>query len=445
MCQSFYLQEDISSIQKGKLCSSGLRFLSPFLHPISGLLLVGGRLANAPVPENFKHPIVLPKCHLAILLIWHYHHLTLHGGPKIIQSLIQRRFWIVGGRNLIRHKLSTCVVCIRGRPKLPQPYMADLPKSRFAQGRPFINTGVDYAGPFLFKTGFRRNSSTDKCYLALFVCLATKCVHLELVSSLSTPAFLAALDRFVGRRGLPEKIMSDNGTNFKGASSHLQCVQQFLRKNNEEIENHLKKQEIKWCFIPPSAPNFGGLWEAGVKSTKNHLKHVLNGQLFNFEELATLLIRIEAILNSRPLCALNTDPNDGVDCLTPGHFLTGAPLVARPEYDVSEENISHITRWKRIAHASQCFWKRWATDYLNTLMQRTKGLNTTENIQCGDIVLVANELLSSQKWPLARVIETFPGKDGIIRVVKVKTASGEMIRPVTKLLVLSRDISPSHA
>lgn len=201
----------------------------------------------------------------------------------MVQSFLQQRFWIIGGRNLVRHKLASCVTCIRSRPNLPQPYMADLPTTRFAQGRPFINTGVDYAGLFLYKTGPRRKSPVDKCYFALFVCMAPKCVHLELVSSLSTPSFLAALDRFVGRRGLPSCIWSDNGTNFKGADSYLQGVQRFVRENHSEIEGHLRKQEIKWFFIPPSAPYSGGLWEARVKSTKHHLKHILNGEAFNFE------------------------------------------------------------------------------------------------------------------------------------------------------------------
>lgn len=428
--QSFYLQEDISAVQHKKMCSSGIRSLSPFLHPLSGVLLVGGRLANAPVPEEFKHPMLIPKCHLAVLLVWHYHHITLHGGPKLVQSFLQQRFWIVGGRNLIRHKLASCVTCIRTRPKLPQPYMADLPISRFAQGRPFINTGVDFAGPFLYKTGPRRNSPVDKCYFALFVCMATKCVHLENVSSLSTPAFLGAFDRFIARRGLPSCMWSDNGSNFKGADSYLQSVQK-----------HLTKQEVKWFFIPPSAPNFGGLWEAGVKSAKYHLKHILGGNggtAYNFEEITSLLCRVESILNSRPLCPLSSNPNDGVDYLTPGHFLIGAPLLARPQQNITTDNISYLTRWKRISHIIQVFWKRWSADYLNTLVQRSKSQKISDNLKCGDIVLIASDQFTSQKWPLGKITETLPGKDGVLRVAKVKTSSGEFIRPVSKLVVLPK-------
>lgn len=434
LCQSVYLQEDISNIKLGKVYSSGLRPLSPFLNS-SGVLLVGGRLANAPIPEEVKHPMILPKCHLAVLIVWHYHQITIHGGPRIVLSLIQQRYWIIGGRNLVRHQLNKCVTCVRSRPKLTQPYMADLPSSRFEQGRPFLNTGVDYAGPFSYKTGPRRNSPLDKCYLALFICMATKCVHLELVSSLSTPAFIATLDRFVGRRGLPKCIYSDNGTNFRGTASYLKEVQKFLRDSNEDIITHLRKQEIQWCFIPPNSPNFGGLWEAGVKSTKYHLKRALNGLNLNFEEFTTLLVRIEAILNSRPLFCYNSSPDEGVAVLTPGHFLVGAPLLARPEQQDGND-ISTLKRWKLISQANQTFWKLWSRDYLNTLMQRTKWTDHNSNIQTGDVVIVANELFAPQRWPLAKVVEILPGKDGVVRVAKVKTAAGEFLRPVSKLVKL---------
>lgn len=204
------------------------------------MLWGGGGLANAPIPESAKHPILIPgKSHLAILLVNHYHQLTLHGGPKIIQSLLQQHFWIVGARNLIRHIVFQCVDCFKRHPKFRQPIMADLPTSRYCQGRPFLNVGIDYAGPFTYKTGPRRNSPRAKCWFALFICMSTKCIHLELVSELTTQAFLACLDRFVGRRGLPTNIFSDNGTNFQGASSYLSEVQAFLQSADTTINDFL--------------------------------------------------------------------------------------------------------------------------------------------------------------------------------------------------------------
>lgn len=434
--QSWYLSDDLKAVEKGKLCSSNLQSLSPIINSM-GILAVGGRLTHAPLPESAKHPILLPKIsHLATLIVWDAHDRTLHGGPKVVQSVIQRQWWIIGGRNLIRQLLFKCIFCFKMKPKMRQPVMADIPISRYSQGRPFINVGIDFAGPFTYKTGPRRNSPLDKCYFAIFVCMATKCLHLELVSSLSTPAFLACLDRFVGRRGLPTCLFTDNGTNFQGAASYLKDVQTFLKTHSDEIVHHLHSKEIKWQFIPPSAPNFGGLWEAGVKSVKHHFRHVLEGHHWNFEELSTFLIRIEGILNSRPLCAISSNPNDGVDYLSPGHFLIGSPLLARPEHDFSDQPVSHLKRWAMITQTTQSFWRRWSKDYLNSLIQRSKWTKSSDSVNVNDIVIIQGQNLPTQKWPLGVVTKVMPGADGVTRVLELQTSKGTLIRPVSKVAVL---------
>uniref|UniRef100_A0A8D8UZ49 Endonuclease n=1 Tax=Cacopsylla melanoneura TaxID=428564 RepID=A0A8D8UZ49_9HEMI len=434
--QASYLQEDLKSVKSGQPVGNNLCSLSPILNS-AGILAVGGRLTNAPIPESAKHPTLIPqKCHLATLLVWHFHALTLHGGPKVVQSLLQQQYWIIGGRNLIRHQLSKCVKCIKTKPVFHQPMMADLPASRFAQGRAFLNVGVDLAGPFSLKSGPRRNSPIVKAYFAIFICMSVKAIHLELLSSLSTPCFLAALDRFIGRRGLPSAIYSDNGTNFQGAARHLSETHQFLSTYQDQISSHLLTREVSWIFNPPSAPNFGGLWEAGVKSVKKHLKHVLHDHSFNYEEFLTILISCESICNSRPLCALGVNPNDGVDVLTPGHFLTGAPLLARAETDVSETYIPPVKRWLLITQANQSFWKRWKADYLNTLIQRGKWTSGSENVKVGDVVIIRGDDSPPQQWPLGRVTEVLPGPDGVVRVTKVRTSRGELTRPAAKLAVL---------
>lgn len=434
--QAFYFEAEIKAVKCDKMCSANIRYLSPLINS-TGLLAVGGRLAHAPLTESAKHPILLPKSsYLATLIVRDYHQQTLHGGPKLVQSLIQQKWWIIGARGLIRQLLFKCVPCFKMKPKVRQPVMADLPASRYSQGRPFINVGVDFAGPFSFKTGPRRNSPIDKCYFALFVCMSTKCIHLELVSSLSSAAFLACLDRFVGRRGLPTCIFSDNGTNFQGAASYLKEVQLFLRNHLEAIVHHLHTKEVQWKNIPPLSPNMGGIWEAGVKSVKQHLRHVLQGQNWNFEELSTFLIQVEAILNSRPLCAISSNPNDGVDYLSPGHFLIGAPLLSRPEYDFTEQAMPYHQRWKLITYTTQSFWKRWSKDYLNTLIQRNKWIKSCEEIKVNDVVILHGQNLPLQRWPLGVVQRLLPGVDGVTRVLEVKTSKGTILRPVSKVSVL---------
>ncbi|XP_072158652.1 uncharacterized protein [Bemisia tabaci] len=292
-------------------------------------------------------------------------------------------------------------------------------------------------GPFWTKDTSLRKARFVKSYICLFICLATKAVHLELVSEMTTPAFLAALDRFTGRRGLPRDIYSDRGSNYIGARNYLNDISRFYRKpeNQKEIEAYCSKQGISWHFLPAQAPNFGGIWESGIKSTKHHLKRVIGDQRLTFEAFSTVLSRVEAILNSRPLCALSDDPTE-IDVLTPGHFLIGAPLLARAERDLSDVSLNRLSRWELLTRLSQSFWKRWQRDYLHTLQQRAKWNVPTRNLAVGDIVIILDPNCPPTHWALARVLELCPGRDNVVRVVKVRTSTGEYTRPVNKLCPL---------
>jgi len=140
--------------------------------------------------------------------------------------------------------------------------MADLPGSRVQPRRPFEQVGVDYAGPLQLKELRLRKSRIFKIYIAVFVCFTTKAVHLEVVTELSTDAFLAAFDRFVARRGLPTDVYSDCGTNFVGADKQLRALIQST-EGQTAVANF--RAMCTWHFNPPSAPHFGGLWEAAVR------------------------------------------------------------------------------------------------------------------------------------------------------------------------------------
>ena len=120
-------------------------------------------------------------------------------------------------------------------------------------------------------------------------------------------AFIATLERFVARRGLPHTIYSDNGTNFVGTSRHLRQVSEFLTEHHFQLFDYFTLPSITWHFNPPQAPNFGGLWEAAVKSAKSLFNRLLTSSAYTFEEYCTIFSCIEAILNSRPLCRTLTD------------------------------------------------------------------------------------------------------------------------------------------
>lgn len=313
--------------------------------------------------------------------------------------------------------------------------MGDLPHFRVSPTRAFQRVGIDYGGPFVIKASARRNALRTKCWLALFVCPSTHAVHLEAVTDLTTSSFIATLDRFIARRGLPTHIHSDCGTNFVGAARKLKELFAFIKDHTNEIADQLSQRSIQWHFLPPASPHMGGLWESAIKSTKRHLLNVIQDRALTYEEFATLLSRVEAVLNSRPICAISNHPSDNLDYLSPGHFLVGQPLLARPE-EASSSLFSWNSRWEVLSRLLQHFWRRWYHEYLHTLTPRSKWYTPCENLKEGQLVILHEREVPVQEWILARVIETLPGPDGVVRVVRLKTASSTLTRPVHKIVPL---------
>lgn len=277
--------------------------------------------------------------------------------------------------------------------------------------------------------------------MGVFVCFSTKAVHLEVVGDLSSDAFLNALKRFVSRRGLCKDIYSDNATNFVGANNELKDVGEWLKRVDKENKfvNFLTQNMIRWHFIPPHSPNFGGLWEAAVKRAKYHIKRIVGEARLTFEELYTVITQIEAIMNSRPLIPMSNDPND-IEFLTPGHFLIGEPLTAIPQVSVLELPTNRLNQYQRLQQLIQHFWVRWNKEYLSHLQQRSKWMiNNPSKIKIGTMVLIKEDNTPPLQWKAGRIVELHPGTDGILRVVSVKTATGHLKRSLGKICILPID------
>ncbi|XP_055846939.1 uncharacterized protein LOC129912630 [Episyrphus balteatus] len=413
---------------------SDLLSLTPFMDT-DGIIRLGGRISRAELTFHQKHPILLPaKCILSHRLMQQAHAETQHGGLQLCMQYLRDKYWVTNLRTSMRKLIHKCVVCTRYRQKVSNQLMADLPAARVQISRPFTHCGVDFAGPYRIRAYTGRGVPvSSNAYLCLFIDFPTKAVHLELVSDLSSKAFLAALDRLVARRGMVSHIYSDNGTNFVGANSELKRIEEQLRKN--DLQDEVAKRRITWHFNTPLAPHHGGLWEASVKRAKYHLNREIGSRSFTFEELYTAFVRIELCLNSRPLCALKDDPND-LTALTPGHFLTGGQLIRPLGPDVKEIASHRLDSWDKIHQFEQSIWSRWSQDYLSELQLRTKWKLPNRNLQVGDLVFLKEENQPPGVWKRARIIKVYADKDGLVRSARIRAGGRMYDRPVNKLCLI---------
>nr|CAH7724597.1 unnamed protein product [Callosobruchus chinensis] len=435
-----FSQEISDLLSKNKISKkSKLLMLNPFLDE-NNVLRVGGRLENSMYSYDKKHPIILSSKHHLSKLIFEREHLKFyHIGPQALLASTREKFWVIGGKSLAKYVIKKCITCFRHNAKILNPIMGNLPKARFDGQYPFEITGIDYGGPLLIKDKKGRGAKLTKCYICLFVCFCTKAVHIEVVTDLSTESFILTLRRFIARRGKPRQIWSDNGRNFVGANSELKALGNFLVKGKDALSDSFRNEEIYWQFIPAHSPHFGGLWEAGIKSVKFHLKRVMGEHHFTFEELYTVLVQIEAILNSRPMSPLSTNPNDLLP-LTPAHFLLGRNVNQLPDPDLTHIKPSKLSHFQKIQSIKQQFWKRWNLEYVSELQLRKKWtVHDDRKLEPGILVLIKQDGLPPMKWKLGRVISVSSDGEGVSRVARLKTDTGETQRAFSKLCPLPID------
>ena len=280
----------------------------------------------------------------------------------------------------------------------------------------------------------------QKRWLCLFTCLATRAIHLEMAWALDTESFLNCFTRFTSRRGVPSEVTSDNGTNFVGAVKEIRDLVNQLDSDRIQQKTTHMFNKVTWNFNPPAAPHFGGVHKAMIKSAKHAyaIYAVLGNSDIRDEELITAFTAAEGLLNSRPLTYQSSDPKD-ITPLTPNHFLHGqvGGEVAPESVDYTTFNLRN--RWRRFQQLLNQVWSRWLKEYVPTLNRRPKWTEIVKNMKEGDVVLALENNLPRGRWPLGRIIETYPGKDGHTRVAKVQCRDRTLIRPIHKLVPLFQE------
>ena len=309
---------------------------------------------------------------------------------------------------------------------------------------PFAAVGIDYFGPLYIHAGpltrsVKKNPKLHKRYGCIFTCLRYRAVHIELANDLTTDSFIQAVTRFVGRRGPPKVIYSDNGTNFRGAENDV--LNALKAWDQERVGRELLQENIQWYFNPPAASHQGGVWERLIRSIRRILHAMIGEHLVNEQTLTTFLTEVEKILNSRPITRVSSDPDD-LEALTPNHILLLRPNPCSAPCKL-EDSDKFQARWKHVHILANEFWARWVKEYLPLLQERQKWLKQRRNFKVGDLVIMKDANLSRGQWPKALVRETFPDSDGVVRQVLVKSATGVFRRDIRKLCLLEEELLKS--
>ena len=393
-----------------------------------GIWRCRGRLKNADLPSDTKHPIILPgKHYFTELIIRRGHERVYHNGVKETLTEVRSRYWILRGRAAVRYYIHRCIVCRKAEGRsYGGPIPPPLPSFRVSEEPPFTYTGVDFAGPLFVKGG---NESESKVYLCLFTCCVTRAIHLDVVHNLSVE-FFRCLKRFIARRGLPRKIVSDNAKTFKSTA-------RIIRKlmNHPDIDRYLSDHRMIWSFNLERAPWWGGVFERLIRSVKRCLKKVIGRAKLTHEELITVVTEVEMIVNSRPLSYVSQE--DSEEPITPSHLLIGRRVLSLPDslcYEDDEDyNVTPQLLSKRLKHLNQLmnkFWKRWRSEYLMELRDAHRYHNSQADIQrvtVGDMVMIYSDSKKRGFWNMGRIVEPIIGQDGYTRgaVVRVYTGQGK--------------------
>ena len=397
------------------------------------ILRCRSRISKANVPDDSKRPILLPaKTKFSELVVKECHGKVMHNGINDTLCAVREKFWIIRGREATKRIIRSCTLCKRheGLP-YKSTFSPELPEMRVDDGPPFKNIGVDFAGPLMVE-----NKGEMKCYVCLFTCASTRAVHLELVESLDIESFIRAFRRFTSRRGLPNSILSDNAKTYKAAAKE---VSKLLR--SQRLHDYMKDNSVKWKFIIELAPWQGGMWERMIRSVKRCLKKVIGQAKLSYFELSTILVEVEAVINSRPLTYVEDDESGVSYALTPSQLINGRNLLCTPTENVNEivstyEGLSKRGHYHRklLFH----FTNRWKREYLSALLQayRPRAGSKEPVVNLNDIVLLRNDQQKRNFWKLGKIVELFKGADGSVRAAKVQVASQSGKKLVNRALNL---------
>jgi hypothetical protein len=456
--QGVYYNEEIKSLKKGSQILTGpLRTKNPFLDK-DGILRVGTRIQQLEIAYDERNPIVLPEIsikhdyenHITYQIITEAHLTNIHGGISSTMADIKQRYFVPGLRKGVSGHIKNCQLCTRVRAKAQTQIMGQLPDERVIRNPAFTHVTLDYAGPINLKTKARklRSASHDdvdkitfeKAWIMIVACFTSGAYHLELVTDLTADAFLKAFNNYVSTRSLPTIIRSDNASTFHRASDMIaEAFEKYKRSvinGNEKIQQFCTSKGVTWRFNPSLASAWGGVHERGVRSLRDKLRKSIGIEKLNFSDMHALLKKIEAVLNDRPLLIVRGVQEDGDFILTPSHLIIGRQLGQFPPMCVSPKNLSLHEAYKIRTKIEKHFWEKYHKFHLQEIAHRTKWHKPEKDLKVGDLVLLHEDNVPPLMWRRGLIDQVTPGSDGKVRLLHIKTATGQFERTVGKVVLL---------
>ena len=443
MSQKMNFSKEIAKLSKGdemELKNSPIREYNPTWDDSRNIIFSNSRLSQSNIATTTKFPILLPKnCPIVEKYVLNMHILHSHAGPGYVLALLRQKFRLCQGRRQVTKIIHKCPKrnCTKPVPLTQQ--MAPLPTLRIEEAAAFRNVAVDLFGPMYVKHWCKfedcPHPKDKKVYCALFTCFHSRAVHLELLKDQGTDDFLHAFRSFVGRRGTPNTMYSDNAKNFKAAAKEIRSL--FKSINWERVKIEGQKQNIEWIFNTEKAPWGNAICERLVRTVKTPMRIIVGTAKLTERQLSVILTEIEGIVNNRPLATVTDHPDDLVP-ITPAELIIGRRMETLPDPNLrnktNETNIQHL--WRKRQHVLNGFWKRWRHDYLLAQNIRKKWHTPTHNDLLNKVVLIQEDNLCRNEWKMGRIIETVKSKDGLIRTVVVKTSTSTLKRPIQRIALL---------
>ena len=440
------LQAEISAVkEKLSTKNSQLRALNPFISQ-QGLLVMGGRVSH-PTNEAAANPVILPdKDELVSRLIMEIHCRAQHVGPEHTLFLIRQKYWPLGGRRSVKTVLAKCLKCRIFKAEPMKQIQAPLPEERTKNAAPFTYVGLDFAGPIPV---YLADGTSEKSYIALFVCLSTRALHIELTMGMSTEHFTDAIRKMIARRGWPQKIFSDNARTFVRVDKDLQKrLGRIDWKKVQDISPPHVGDALEWCFNAPKASWWGGHFERFVGLIKVRLRKNLGTAKLNQSQMQVTLCEIEAVINSRPIAVVRSDKGDPLP-ITPGHMACNRNMAVVPQGkqdDFANEDVCQRARHQQ--HLVKQLWTAFQREYIAELQVRRKWRDASDLSKLeGKVVLIRDESLTKKacRWPMGLIIQPVAGRDGQVRSCDVRLANGKIIkRPIQLLALIEEQEQEKH-